>query len=187
MSMSKPLFWRNAPLAMAALLLISCGGQLGLFRQAGRATTVHVDEFDGEIMRIAENARNTINIFFRHLNTPQTGEGNFSVKYAFPASGGGYYYYGYVYAEDTVSAEQVWIADITFRGGRYYGIVVSTPVYLADIRRGDRVSFNADSITDWMFTRNGRIIGGHSIRHLLEQIPEAERTDGQRRTLRMFE
>jgi len=172
--MSKPLFWRNVLFVMTALLLISCGGQ------ASRATTVHVDEFDGEILRIAENARRTVNIFFRHLNAPGTGEGNFSVKYAFRADGGGH-------AEAAVSAEQVWIANITFRDGRYYGTVVSTPVYLANIRRGDRVSFNADLITDWMFTRDGRIIGGHSVRYLLEQIPEGERTDSQWRTLRMFE
>ena len=175
------MFWRCAPLAMAALLLISCGGS-GLFRQAGRATTVHVDEFDGEILRIAENARGTVNIFFRHLNAPGAGEGNFSVKYAFQVDGD-----GSGYAEAAVSAEQVWIANITFRDGRYYGTVVSTPVYLSGIARGDRVNFNADLITDWMFTKDGRIIGGHSIRYLLEQIPEAERTDGQRRTLRMFE
>ena len=147
-----------------------------MFRQATRATTVHVDEFDGEILRIAENARNTLNVFFRHLNRPEAGESNFSVKYALRVD-----------ANATISAEQVWIGNITFRSGRYYGILISTPIYLTDTRRGDRVNFNADLITDWMFTRNGRIVGGHSIRYLLEQIPEGERTGSQRRTLQMFE
>ena len=142
---------------------------------------MHVDEFDDEILRIAENARNTLTVFFRHLNMPKAGEGNFSVKYAFPV---GKCEHGC--CEPAVSAEQVWIGSITFRDGRHYGLISSAPVYLS-MRRGDRVSFAADAITDWMFTRNGRIVGGHSIRHLLEQIPEAERTESQRRTLQMFE
>jgi len=174
--MKRPLFGRNVFLVLAAIFFVSCGGQSSLFRQAARATTVHVDEFDGEIPRITENARNTLNIFFRHLNMAEPGEGNFSVKYAFPVD-----------AESGTSAEQIWIGNITFRNGRYYGAVASTPVYLTGIRRGDTINFNVDLITDWMFTRNGRIVGGHSIRHLLEQIPEGYRTAGQRRTLQMFE
>jgi len=174
-------FWRNvrwhcAPLVLMSVLFFSCSGQSALFRQAARATTVHVDAFDGELLRIAENARATLNIFFRHLNRPETGEGNFSVKYAFVAD-----------ASASVGAEQVWITNIIFRNGQYYGTVSSTPVYLTSIRRGDRVNFYVNSITDWMFTQNGRIVGGYSIRYLLEQIPENQRTDSQRRTLRMFE
>ena len=147
-----------------------------MFRQAARATTVHADEFGGELLRIAENARNTLSVFFWHLNRPEAGEGGFSVKYAFSTDG----------AAD-IGTEQIWIDNITFRNGRYYGTVASSPVYLVGIRRGDRVNFHADAITDWMFTRSGRIVGGYSIRYLLEQIPEAERTEGQQRMLQMFE
>ena len=172
----KSIFGRNALFVFAAVFIFSCSGQSILFRQAARATTIHVDEFDGELFRIAQNARNTLNIFFRHQNRPETGEGNFSVKYAFPVD-----------ANDDISMEQVWIGDIVFREGRYYGIVTSTPIYITGVGRGDRVNFNADLITDWMFTRNDRIIGGQSIRYLLERIPEYLRTDGQRRTLQMFE
>jgi len=158
-------------LVFAALPILSCGGG----GQGASATTARVDEFDGEIMRIAENARNTLNIFFRYLSRPEAGEGNFSVKYAFQVGG------------DAVSVEQVWISNITFNDGMYYGTIVNAPVYLTEVGMGDRVSFNVELITDWMFTRDGRIVGGHSIRHLLERIPEGERTDGQRRTLQMFQ
>ncbi|MCL2193218.1 MAG: DUF2314 domain-containing protein [Treponema sp.] len=168
--MTKPPFLYGAFLVFATALFMSCSGQ------ASRATTVHVHEFDDEILRIAENARNTINIFFRHLNRPGAGESNFSVKYAFQVN-----------ADTDISTEQVWLGNIIFSDGRYYGVITSTPVYLTGIRRGDRVSFSADSISDWMFTRNGRIVGGHSIRYLLERIPEYNRTDGQRRTLQMFD
>ncbi|MCL2193749.1 MAG: DUF2314 domain-containing protein [Treponema sp.] len=174
--MAKPLFGCNTLLILTATLFVSCSGQSVSFRQATRATTIHMDEFDGEILRIAENARSTLNIFFRYLNMAEAGEDNFSIKYAFQVD-----------ANSGISAEQIWIGNIVFRNGRFYGIVASTPIYLTSIRRGDTVNFNVDLITDWMFTRNERIIGGHSIRYLLEQIPEGERTDGQRRTLQMFE
>jgi len=174
--MAKPLFVCNALFVLAAAFFVSCSGPSVLFRRATRATIIHVDESDGEILRIAENARNTLHIFFRYLNMAETGEDNFSVKYAFPVD-----------ANAKVSAEQIWIGNITFRNGRYYGTIASTPIYLTSIRRGDSVNFNVDLITDWMFTRNGRIIGGHSIRYLLGQIPEDERSDSQWAMLQMFE
>jgi len=165
------------PLVLTAALFLSCGGQSAFFRRTDRATIARVDGFDDELARIAENARATLDVFFRHLNMPAAGEGNFFVKYAFRVEG----------EADGVVAEHVWIGGIVFRNGRYYGVVSSAPVYLTRIRRGSRVNFHAGAITDWMFTRDGKIVGGHSIRRLLERIPEGERTVGQRETLQMFE
>ena len=165
-------------LVFTTVLFLSCGGQSSFPIKAGSATTVYLDGFDSEIARIAENARNTLNVFFQHLDMPEAGESNFYIKYAFRMQAGG---------DADVRTEQVWISGIAFQDGRFYGNVASTPIYLAHVQSGDRVSFYADSIADWMFTRNGRIVGGESIRYLLTQIPENERTDSQRRTLRMFD
>jgi uncharacterized protein YegJ (DUF2314 family) len=49
------------------------------------------------------------------------------------------------------------------------------------------VTFEIDDITDWMYTRHGKITGGLSIKYLLDQIPEHERSDEQRAVLSMFE
>ncbi|MCL2557476.1 MAG: DUF2314 domain-containing protein [Treponema sp.] len=161
--------------ALAFALFTSCGGQPARSRVVEPAPTAYVREFDNEILRIAENARETLDVFFRHLSAPGEGESDFFVKCAFRVDG------------DDISAEQIWIGDIALQDGLFYGVVSSAPIHLDEIAIGDSVQFDIGAITDWMFTRNGMIIGGHSIRSLLQRIPEEERSESQRRTLQMFE
>jgi len=143
-------------------------------RISGNAT-VHRDQDDKELARIAENARNTLPLFFRHMLRPGEGEGGFRLKYPFQAdSGSGF------------SMEQLWLENIRFKDGVYYGIIANTPFYITSMKKGDIVSFSADDITDWMYTSNGKIIGGLSIKHLLEQIAEHERSEEQRDILKML-
>ncbi|GHV95831.1 hypothetical protein AGMMS50293_21510 [Spirochaetia bacterium] len=140
------------------------------------APTLHLSQTDEELLQIAQNSQDTLPVFFRHLFRPAKGESGFRVKYPFRTdSGSGF------------SMEQLWLSDIRFKDGVYYGILVNTPFYIASIKKGDTVSFSAGEITDWMFIQNGKIIGGLSIKYLLEQIPNHERSEEQHRVLRMFE
>ena len=144
-------------------------------RQAASESISTVDQNDQEILRIAQEARAGLPIFFRHLTRPETGESHFSVKYPFTAV-----------SDCGVNTEQIWLMDIRFRNGRYYGMPANTPVH-AFINKSEAVHFLADEITDWMFIRDGKIIGGQSIKYLLERIPEEQRTGRQNSLLLMFE
>jgi uncharacterized protein YegJ (DUF2314 family) len=154
------------------LILLSCGEKgpppLSIDH------TLHLEEADRELGRIAENARYTLPIFIRRLQRPMPGERDFRVKIPFPASGG-------------FSREQLWVGDIRFMNGTYYGTVLNTPFYVSGLFRGDLTSFTMDDITDWMYISGEKIMGGPSIKYLLELIPPAERDEEQRRILTMFE
>jgi uncharacterized protein YegJ (DUF2314 family) len=163
--------------------LCSCGKEPSRFPASGEAVPFisgdparHRPQDDGELARIAEAARNSLPVFFRRLQSPLPGDGNFRIKYplkADPRSG--------------FSREQVWLSGIRFKDGRYFGVVASAPYYISGLSRGDTIPFDVEEITDWMFTRQGKIIGGRSIKLLLDQIPEHERDEEQRRVLEMFE
>jgi uncharacterized protein YegJ (DUF2314 family) len=135
---------------------------------------MQADQFDEEILQISEEARNTLPGFFRQL-TRGGGAEHFCVKYPFTADKG-----------SGVNTEQVWLAGISFKNGVYYGILANTPQYLDGLKKGDKVSFSMDEITDWMYVRGGKIVGGDSIKYLLEKTPEYRRSDGERAFLRMF-
>jgi uncharacterized protein YegJ (DUF2314 family) len=138
--------------------------------------TLHRDQDDEELARLAQNARDTVPVFFRRLQRPLRGDGNFRIKCPLKADG-----------RSGFSREQVWLSKIRFQDGGYSGVLTNTPYYLSGLARGDRVEFNIEEITDWMFTHEGKINGGLSIKYLLEQIPEHERDEEQRRILGMFE
>ena len=135
-----------------------------------------VEQNDFEILRIAQDAQAGLSVFFRHLNGAEEGEYGFCIKYPFPAD-----------PDSGTNAEQIWLTGIRFRNNRYYGTLADTPVRISYMKKGDTVTFSPDNITDWMFVKNGEIVGGRSIKYLLEQIPKNRRSEGQNMLLQMFE
>jgi uncharacterized protein YegJ (DUF2314 family) len=171
---------RLFPFLLAALILLSCGEAArqvrGRFPAAGPDPTLHLDRDDPELRRIAEEARDTLPVFIRRLQSPLEGDGNFRIKYPFRTDDGSVF-----------GREQLWLENIGFKDGAYHGTPANTPFYVPALKAGDTVTFQIDNITDWMYTRRGKIIGGRSIKYLLDRIPEHERDDEQRAILAMFE
>ena len=124
-------------------------------------TTLHQDRDDEKILHITKLARDTLPDFFRHMLRPAKDESNFMVKYPFKAD-----------ADSGFSMEQLWLRNIQFKDGVYYGVVANMPFYIESIKKGDTISFSMEDISDWMYTSGKKIVGGYSIKYLLEQIPE---------------
>jgi uncharacterized protein YegJ (DUF2314 family) len=59
-------------------------------------------------------------------------------------------------------------------GGRYSARFADAPVHLPGKHLGDLVEFTEADISDWMFMRNGKIVGGETIKQLLKSMPRAE-------------
>ena len=155
---------------LCAILLFSCEKS----PEPPEAAAVQVYQDDMEIARIAEDARNTLPVFFRYLTTSGGGK-NCYVKYPFLAD------------EDSgIDREQIWLTGIQFSNGKYFGVLANAPRHLSGMKRGDRVIFDIDAITDWMYVRGGKIIGGESIKYLLEKTPEDRRSDREQELLRML-
>jgi uncharacterized protein YegJ (DUF2314 family) len=55
--------------------------------------------------------------------------------------------------------------------GRYSGLFANTPRDLPGRREGDLAGFTETSISDWMFLRNGKIVGGEIIHPMLKSHP----------------
>jgi len=155
---------------VCAMLLFSCEKPAKL----PESTVIPVYQDDGEIARIAEDARNTLPVFFRYLTRAGSSDDCY-VKYPFLADD-----------DSGVDREQVWLTGIQFNNGRYFGVLASDPRHLSGKKKGDVVLIDMEAITDWMYVRGGKIIGGESIKYLLERIPEERRSDHERDLLRML-
>jgi uncharacterized protein YegJ (DUF2314 family) len=125
---------------------------------------------------IASGAREHLSEFTRRLQNPAKDEYNFQVKYPFEADGDS----GYTH-------EHLWIRNIEFKDGAYYGILANEPFYIKGLALGDRVEFFLGGISDWMYMKGKRIRGGWSIKYFIEKIPAADRDEELRRYLELFE
>jgi uncharacterized protein YegJ (DUF2314 family) len=159
------------------VLLFSCqkSSDQSAPQEPTKIITVQTDQTDKKIAQIAEDAQNTLPGFFRQLTRADAKEEHFCIKYPFKADEG-----------SGINMEQVWLTGIHFKNGIYYGFLASTPRHLGGMKKGDKVMFDTDTITDWMYVRGGRIIGGDSIKYLLEKTPEYQRNDKERELLRML-
>ena len=159
---------------LLVLLVCSCPGCIKQARTPGM--TMHLGQSDEALQEISLQARETFPVFMDKLQNPEPDEQDFLVKYPFeadPGSGFGH--------------EQLWLGDITVEGGIYYGLVSNKPYYISRFKPGDRVSFDKDAVSDWMYIKKGKIIGGYSIKYLIEQIPQPDREPDLRRYYEMFE
>ena len=150
------------------ILLFSCG------KNADKPSpAVEVERSDKELEKIAENARQALPIFFRNLARPEAGANNFFVKYPLAADDG--------------ASEQVWLGGIRVKDGFYYGRLANTSKLPGGRNKDKLITFDPDKITDWMYIQDGKIIGGRSIKYLLEKTPETQRSEDQKKILKMLE
>ena len=72
------------------------------------------------------------------------------------------------------SVEHIWIVDVKkLTDGSYSGRFANTPDQLVGCI-GDVTEFNEADISDWLFLRNGKIVGGETIRVLLKDLPKED-------------
>ena len=133
-------------------------------QSSGIEYPINIKTDDEALNIIREKAQDAFPQFIRRLQSPSPGEDMFRVKYPFPADPGSGF-----------TVEHLWLKDIRFRDGRYYGVVTNQPFHIAGINQGDLVPFLPDDISDWMYLKDGYIVGGLSIRYFISGIPELDR------------
>lgn len=164
---------RGLAAALASLLIASCNTAPGK-DDGDRVTSVSGE--DAVMNAIIEEARSTVDVFLERLRSPGRLDTAFQVKYPFPTDLG-----------SEAGVEHIWLSDLSEEDGTWYGVVQNDPDYIRSMRYGMRVKFDIRKVSDWMIVSGGKIVGGKSIRYLIERIPEKERSEELRDILSMFD
>ena len=119
---------------------------------------------DPEMAAAVEKARQTLPDFWRMFAAPEGDVGQFALKVAVGDPG-------------VNITEHFWLGSLkTLDDGRIEGTINNVPNHVKSVKHGQRYAFKTDDITDWMFYRRGKIVGGHTIRPLLKRLSK-ERAD----------
>jgi uncharacterized protein YegJ (DUF2314 family) len=130
-------------------------------RAEDRAAIVDFDSGNAEMNAAIAKGRATLPAFWASYDSPKPSETGHSLKVRFPKPRSG--------------GEHIWMADVKKTAdGRYSGRFANAPRDLPGRRAGDLAEFGEADISDWMFTRNGKIVGGETIRPLLKALPKAD-------------
>ena len=125
-----------------------------------RSPVIDVRTADMEMNAAIARARDTLPTFWASYDAPKPSETGHSLKVRFPTRKGG---------------EHIWMAEVKkLPNGTYSGRFANAPRDLPGKREGDLVEFAQGDISDWMFMRNGKIVGGETIKPLLKSMPKAD-------------
>jgi uncharacterized protein YegJ (DUF2314 family) len=116
-------------------------------------------ESESEFSKAVATARSTLPHFWERLSANEPHETGYALKIA---------------ASDQYGTEQLWVTRLQSRGKRLYGIVDTPPRVVRFVRKGHDLEIRTESIVDWMYFRNGRMVGNHTGRVLLRYLPPAE-------------
>jgi uncharacterized protein YegJ (DUF2314 family) len=125
---------------------------------ANEPESYNVPNQHAAMQKAVTKAQKTVRQFIDALEHPAPGETDFEVKKPFVQSG---------------EIEHIWLSDVKFLGGRFQGTVVNVPEKIKGLKLGQVVSVNPDEISDWMYIRSAKLVGGYTIRaHYNELTPE---------------
>jgi uncharacterized protein YegJ (DUF2314 family) len=148
----------------AALILVAAfwfAGPAVPVQAEDRSSIIDVRTTDPEMNIAIAHARETLPMFWASYEAPKPSESGHSLKVRFPTGGS--------------RGEHIWMADVKkLPNGGYSGRFANQPRDLPGKRAGDLVEFRQADISDWMFMRNSKIVGGETIKPLLKSMPKAD-------------
>jgi uncharacterized protein YegJ (DUF2314 family) len=146
-------------LAWLALILL-----LGHFAapaaHAQDSSYIKIPNADPAMEAAKAQARATLPQFWQKFAAPGPNEDGFGLKVALP--------YG------NNNTEHIWTRDIERKDGKISGVINNVPRDVKTVRLGQRIEISEGQISDWMYMRDGKIVGNYTMRPLLARMPPAD-------------
>jgi uncharacterized protein YegJ (DUF2314 family) len=121
---------------------------------------VDVRAADAEMNTAIARAREMLPTFWASCDAPKPTEIGHALKVRFDVG---------------AEVEHIWVIDVKkLSDGNYSGRLANEPSDLPGKNIGDQVKFKQIDISDWMFMRNEKVVGGETIKALLKSMPEEE-------------
>jgi uncharacterized protein YegJ (DUF2314 family) len=122
---------------------------------------VKVTSADADMNAAIARARDTLPTFWASFDAPKPSETGHGLKVRFAVSPDRF--------------EHIWMSEVEkLPDGNFSGRFANQPSDLPGKNEGDQVEFKQVDITDWLFIRNGKVVGGETIKLLLKSMPKEE-------------
>lgn len=139
-------------------LQLACASVLTAWSMAAVAddTVIHVPQDDAAMNEAIAKARSMLPHFWRVFAERGRGESDFALK---------------LRIEDENGVEHFWITDIKRIGGKVVGLVGNDAMTVRSVKFGDNVEVPEADISDWMYVREGKMVGNFTLRANFGRMP----------------
>ncbi len=121
--------------------------------------TVPVADDDAEMKAAIQKARAGLPEFWEIFENPKKGETDFCLK---------------VKIIDKNGTEHFWVTSIKRREDKIYGKIGNDPRVVRSVKFGQEVEVPEEMISDWLFLRNGKMVGNYTMRAVFKYMPRGE-------------
>jgi uncharacterized protein YegJ (DUF2314 family) len=104
-------------------------------------------------------ARESLPRFWEVFETPSRGESDFALK---------------VRIEDPNGVEHFWVTDLRRDRGKVYGFIGNEANKVRRVKLGDEIEVLPADISDWLYMRDGKMVGNFTVRPLFKKMPPEE-------------
>jgi uncharacterized protein YegJ (DUF2314 family) len=122
----------------------------------------NVSDNDKQMDRAVESAQRTLGFFMAALKAKKDGDTVFEIEKGFI---------------DGDKVEHLWIKRVTYDGKNFHGQIDNQPNEVRNIRDGERVTVGPADVTDWMFLKDGKLIGGYTTRVLYARLSPEDKAE----------
>ncbi|HEY4256149.1 MAG TPA: DUF2314 domain-containing protein [Candidatus Udaeobacter sp.] len=124
-----------------------------------------VSDNDKQMDRAVENAQRTLGFFIAALKAKQGGDTVFEIKKGFI---------------DGDKVEHLWMKRITYDGKNFHGEIDNRPREVNNVHLGQRFTVAPEAVSDWMFLKDGKLIGGYTTRVLYARLSPEDKAEFDR-------
>jgi uncharacterized protein YegJ (DUF2314 family) len=121
--------------------------------------TISVSDDDAIMNAAIAKARSTLPDFWQVFEKPQKSESNFALK---------------VKITDGQEVEHFWAIDIERKDGKILGTINNDPEMVHNVKTGQRITIGEADISDWLYMRDGKMVGNFTLRALFDKMPKNE-------------
>ena len=121
-----------------------------------------VSDNDKAMDRAVEHAQRSLGFFMAVLQAKKPGDTTFEIKKGFV---------------DGDKVEHLWISSVTYDGTNFHGKINNRPVDVKNVHLGQRVTVAPREVSDWMFLKNGKLMGGYTTRVLYARLSPEDKAE----------
>ncbi len=144
--------------------LINCQEKREKLKREGKPDIMYFKNADEEMNSAVKNAKETLPEFQNAIQSKNPDYSNFTLKQQFDTSDGG--------------GEHIWIGDIQFKDGKYYGIVQNEPFDKKIlVKLGDSVEVPIERISDWKYNDKNIVKGAYTIKVVRKYMSPEEKKE----------
>ena len=103
---------------------------------------------NGDVATAVIHAQRTLDSFVAEYEHPKPGDRGFGIQGSFPTPSG---------------PEHIWVHLTSYKNGVFTGHLADEPTAATSIHKGDKVSVKSADVSDWIYEKDGKKVGGFTI------------------------